>query len=67
MEAEYDFLVCGGDCEGVYDPKVIQELFPNAKDVEINIQYGFGHALTLHRGANEYYKVTLDWLAKNGL
>jgi pimeloyl-ACP methyl ester carboxylesterase len=67
MIAEFDYVVCLGDCRGVYDPATIRELFSNALDVNFYIQEGSGHGLTMHKGANVGYKVSLDWLDSNGL
>ena len=67
MIAEFDYVVCLGDCKGVYDPEMIKELFSNASDVDFFIQQGSGHGLTMHKGANEGYKVSLDWLDSKGL
>lgn len=67
MIAEFDYVVCLGDCKGVYDEEMIKRLFPNASDVNFHIQEGSGHGLTMHKGANVGYKVSLDWLDANGL
>ena len=45
--AEYDFLICNGHCEGTYDPAEIASLYPNAKDIDIHVQLGTGHGLTM--------------------
>lgn len=65
--AEFDYLVCLGDCKGVYDPTTIKALFPKASNVSFHMQEGTGHGLTLHRAANVGYQATFDWLASNGL
>ncbi|KAK3711998.1 hypothetical protein LTR37_009310 [Vermiconidia calcicola] len=67
MLAEFDFLSCDGDCKGAADPDVLQALYPNAKDIDVYIQKGTGHGLTIHRGADVGYKASLDFLVKNGL
>lgn len=65
--AEFDFLVCRGDCNLSFDPTTFKALYPRAKDIDIYMQQGTGHGLTMHRKANLGYKATLDWLDKNGL
>lgn len=67
MIAEFDFVVCGGDCKGTYDEDLIKSLYPKATNIDFYIQEGTGHGLTMHKGANVGYKATLDWLDKNGL
>ncbi|KAL8837010.1 MAG: hypothetical protein Q9170_002699 [Blastenia crenularia] len=67
MVAEYDFAICRGDCNQPYDRAAFEKQYPNATDIDIYIQQGTGHGLTLHRKANLGFKVTLDWLHKNGL
>ena len=65
--AEYDFLICDGDCVDNYDPTLINGLYPNSTGVDIYVQPGAGHGLTLHRNASAGYAVMLDWLEYNGL
>ena len=65
--AEFDYVVCQGDCRGVYDPTVIESLFPKASNVSFYMQPGTGHGFTMHKGANVGYKATFDWLDANGL
>ena len=67
VNAEFDYVVCGGDCKATYDEDMIKMLYPKASVVDFYLQEGSGHGLTLHKGANVGYKVSLDWLAKNGL
>ena len=67
MLAEFDFPVCRGDCRLSFDLASFQNSYPKATDIDIYTQQGTGHALTMHRKANLGYKVTLDWLDKNGL
>ena len=66
FEAEYDNLVCGGDCNGLLDDAQLKAMYPSASDINTHIQPGSGHGLTMHRGANAGYKLTFDWLSKNG-
>jgi hypothetical protein len=65
--AEYDFLVCDGDCVNNYNTTLIDQLYPYAADVDFYVQPGAGHGLTLHRNASAGYAVMLDWLNSNGL
>lgn len=66
--AEWDFGTCRGDCRLGIDPATVKEtLYPKATDIDISLQEGFGHALTMHRGADLGYKATLEWLKGNGL
>lgn len=66
MEAEYDFLICGGDCHD-WNQTIIDATYLNAKDVEVYLQPGTGHGLTNHRNASLGYQVTFDFLSRNGL
>lgn len=66
MEAEYDFLICGGDCHD-WNQTVIDAVYANAKDVEVYLQPGTGHGLTNHRNASIGYQKTFDFLSRNGL
>lgn len=68
---EFDFINCRGDCNNVADPTLLRSLYPKAKPIDmpidVYIQPGTGHGLTMHRGATLGYKATLDWLDMNGL
>lgn len=65
--AEFDYLVCLGDCKETFDPEMITGLYPQATNVSFHVQQGTGHGLTMHKGANAGYKATFDWLEGNGL
>ncbi|KAJ0423530.1 Alpha/Beta hydrolase protein [Aspergillus carlsbadensis] len=66
--AEYDFGTCSGDCKGSYDYDAIRnDMFPAASDVDVHIQPGSGHALTMHRNATGHYKAIFDYLGAKGL
>ena len=65
--AEYDFLVCRGDCSEALTVDQLKLLYPKAQQVDKYVQLGTGHGLTLHKGARSGYEVSLDWLNKNGL
>ena len=65
--AEYDFLGCQGDCNGAIDVDMLKKQYPKATNIDIFIQRGTGHGLTLHKGAKLGYQASLDWLDQNGL
>ncbi|KAK9364535.1 alpha/beta-hydrolase [Lipomyces kononenkoae] len=66
--AEYDSQICGGYCEGTYNVDVMKtSLYPKAKQVQVNIQPGSGHGLTLHTNATGHFKVIMNYLDDNGL
>jgi hypothetical protein len=69
--AEFDFLVCGGDCDNNFVPlaypKLYPKLYPNASSIDIHVQPGSGHGLVLHRNASAGYAVQLQLLDENGL
>ncbi|KAK4556212.1 hypothetical protein LTR86_006909 [Recurvomyces mirabilis] len=65
--AEFDELVCDGDCKDNHDPAVLQVVYPHGEAVEVYLQPGAGHGLTLHRNATGGYGVMLDFLGKYGL
>jgi pimeloyl-ACP methyl ester carboxylesterase len=67
MLGEFDWLVCGGDCKGDYDPATPQKVYPNATAIETYLQPGAGHGLPLHRNASAGFAVSLDFLERNGL
>ena len=46
MAAEYDFPVCGGDCRD-YDLDLINLIYGNASDIDVYLQPGTGHGLTM--------------------
>lgn len=62
--AELDFPVCRGDCKLPYD---LEKLYPSAIDRNIQMQYGNGHALTMHIKASLGYQATFEWLDRSGL
>jgi pimeloyl-ACP methyl ester carboxylesterase len=65
--AEFDFLVCLGDCRNTYNTTQVHEMYPKAKGVDIHIQPGTGHGLPFHNNAQLGFKATFDWLEENGL
>ena len=64
---EFDNLSCNGDCRGAEQPELLKELFPNATTIDVYLQPGTGHGLPFHRGANEGYQKTIEWLSQNSL
>jgi len=65
---EGDYGVCGGDCKGSYDLAVIKGVIhPKAKEVGVLVQPGTGHGLTLSKNATAGWKVSFDFLGRNGL
>ena len=65
---EYDALVYGGYCPGAYNVEAMKSaLYPNAKNVQVQIQPGSDHGLTLHTNATGHIKVIMDYLNDNGL
>ena len=66
MEGVYDYIICSGDCHD-WNQAAIDATFVNAKDVEVYLQPGTGHGLTMHRNASAGYQVTFDFLSRNGL
>ena len=67
MLAEFDFLICLGDCRNTYNTTQVHEAYPKAKDVDVYIQPGTGHGLPFHNGARSGFQATFDWLNKNDL
>ncbi|KAL4799712.1 Alpha/Beta hydrolase protein [Aspergillus venezuelensis] len=62
---EYDFGVCQGNCTGAYDLDALRnETFPAARDVDVHIQPGSGHALTMHSNATGHYRAIFEYLEK---
>ncbi|CAJ2506025.1 Uu.00g001550.m01.CDS01 [Anthostomella pinea] len=64
---EFDYLVCGGDCKGNFDPDYPKSVYPNATAIETYVQPGAGHGNVLHLNANAGYAVSLKFLEENGL
>lgn len=63
-----DLPICDGDCYGTYDLDYVKNsTFPKASALEVYIQPGTGHGLTLHQNATAGYQVMFDFLDKNGL
>ncbi|KAG6364144.1 hypothetical protein INS49_005742 [Diaporthe citri] len=67
ITGEYDFPTCGGDCNGVGSPELIEVLFPGAVNPSFYLQPNTGHALTLHYNASAGFHVIFDYLTANGL
>ncbi|KAJ9637028.1 hypothetical protein H2204_004952 [Knufia peltigerae] len=67
MLAEKDFYICGGDCRGLYSVPQQYKIFPNASDIQIDLQPDTGHALPMHNNATAGFQVSFDFLAKHGL
>ncbi|RDW65108.1 hypothetical protein BP6252_10759 [Coleophoma cylindrospora] len=66
--AEHDLPICDGDCKGVYNVTQLKNSsFPKASALEVYIQPGAGHGLTLHKNATAGYQVMFDFLGSNGL
>ncbi|KAL4950988.1 Alpha/beta hydrolase family-domain-containing protein [Aspergillus filifer] len=62
---EYDFAICQGNCTGAYDLEALRnETFPAARNVDVHIQPGSGHALTMHTNATGHYQAIFDYLDK---
>ena len=66
---EFDRPVCSGDCNGSIHPDMIKLMYPKVKDEDLDVylQPGTGHGLTMHRNATVGYKATSDWLDSKGL
>ena len=67
MSAGYDFLACRGDCYGFSSVEFLGALYSSASNIDLYLQPGTGHGLTLHKGARQGYQVTFDWLDGQGL
>ena len=63
---QYDVPNCAGDCSD-FDINVLKQIYGNATNIDVYLQPGTGHGMTMHRNANIGYKATLDWPDKNGL
>lgn len=66
FKAEFDNLVCGGDCRGLLDDEILKGMYPSSPKIGTWLQPGSGHGLTMHRGAKAGYNITLDWLNEQG-
>lgn len=67
MLPEFDFYICGGDCKGLANLTALEIKYPNAAVIEVAIQPNTGHAFPLHNNATAGYRLTFDFLARNGL
>jgi hypothetical protein len=65
--AEYDFPICAGDCKGTYSLARLKGQYFAAKDVNVHVQLGAGHGLTLHKNATAGYQVIWSYLQSQGL
>ncbi|KIW54240.1 hypothetical protein PV05_06610 [Exophiala xenobiotica] len=65
--AEYDMLICHGDCNNAWDPQTVQQFVPHASPMDIHIQPKTGHGIPLHKNATAGFSVVADWLGQNGL
>lgn len=59
--------MCGGYCPGTFSLDFIRPLYPKAKNLEVHIQPGSGHGLTLHANATGHFQSILSYLGGNGL
>ena len=66
MLAEFDFFICGGDCNGVANRTQLEMAYPQAAALQIDMQPNTGHALPLHNNASAGFQVSFDFLEKNG-
>ncbi|KAL2140993.1 hypothetical protein VTI28DRAFT_2961 [Corynascus sepedonium] len=65
---EKDYEYCTGDCRGAYDVDTLKEnYYPGATALEVYLQPGTNHALTLSKNATAGYDVTFDFLHRVGL
>jgi pimeloyl-ACP methyl ester carboxylesterase len=64
---EFDFFVCGGDCKGLTNVTTLREIWPAASDLDLVIQPNTGHALPFHNNATAGFRLSFDFLARNGL
>ena len=76
VTGERDLPFCGGDCYVTGEPSVssvssipatAKDFLPKAKNVNITIVPGGGHALNLECGHANVYHVMNDFLGNNGL
>ncbi|KAK3074674.1 hypothetical protein LTR53_002681 [Teratosphaeriaceae sp. CCFEE 6253] len=67
VEAEFDQVICDGDCRGTFTAAALAAIYPNASSIDVHIQPGAGQPLTFHRNATAGFRVSLDWLAGHGL
>lgn len=65
--AQWDRLICSGDCKNNYDPAAGKKLYPKVSNFEIYMQPGSGHSTTTHRNASAGYDVMLGYLSKNNV
>jgi pimeloyl-ACP methyl ester carboxylesterase len=67
FSAEFDELICSGDCKNNYDVDALKAVYPNATAREVYLQPSAGHGLTLHKNATAGYVVMSKFLADHGL
>ena len=68
VAGEHDYPACAGDCNGSYNLTEIKaHYFPRAKDVQLHIHPGAGHALPLHYNATAHFDVMFKYLRDHGL
>ncbi|TVY78492.1 hypothetical protein LSUE1_G004850 [Lachnellula suecica] len=66
ISGEFDFAVCGGNCNGVFQHPAA-EIFASAKTFEAVVHPGVGHGINFSFNATGAYSVVMDFVAKNGL
>ncbi|KAJ9609116.1 hypothetical protein H2200_006887 [Cladophialophora chaetospira] len=64
---EYDFVICDGDCNGIYEPAAAKAVYPDAESIDVYLQPGTGHGTTLAINATAGYSVIFDYLGQKGL
>jgi pimeloyl-ACP methyl ester carboxylesterase len=67
MLAENDVYICGGDCKGIFNATEEARKYPNAAEIDVQIQPNTGHAFPLHNNCTAGYQLTFDFLQRHGL
>jgi hypothetical protein len=62
FNGEYDFPVCGGDCNDTYDLDAMKKFWPAASNISVYLQPKTGHGLTLSLNATAGYQAMFSYL-----
>ncbi|KAF4340449.1 alpha beta-hydrolase [Fusarium beomiforme] len=64
---ENDYPFCDGDCNNTYDKETLKGLNPAASHIDVHLQPGTGHGLTLSLNATAGYEVMLAYFNSHSL
>jgi hypothetical protein len=62
---QYDFVVCGGECESTFSGGGTQEMFKGARKLDLYVHPGAGHDVNFGLNATGFYGEITKFLDAN--